>query len=78
MATTNQHIVKATLIVVPLDGTERYLEKGAIVPDGVAAKDIKRLIETGLIAKVPAEEQTSTTSGGSGTDTNPPPTDPKK
>lgn len=79
MATTTQHIVKATLIVVPLEGTERYLEKGATVPEGVAAKDIKRLTEAGLIGKAPAAEQTqTTTSGDSGTGTNPPPADPKK
>ncbi|AYN58633.1 hypothetical protein QEO74_gp59 [Arthrobacter phage Nandita] len=60
MATTNQHVVKATLIVVRVDDTERYLEKGTTLPEGVSAADRKRLTEAGLIEKAPAPQTTST------------------
>lgn len=70
MATAQQHTVKATLIVVRVDKTERYLEKGATLPEGVSAEDRKRLLAAGLIEKAPAAEQaaTSTSAAGSGTD----------
>lgn len=63
---TNQHVVKATLIVVRVDDTERYLEKGATLPEGVSAADRKRLTEVGLIEKAPVQETTSTPATGSG------------
>ncbi|QWY84212.1 hypothetical protein QEO77_gp11 [Arthrobacter phage Zaheer] len=63
---TNQHVVKATLIVVRADDTEHYLEKGATLPEGVTAADRKRLTEAGLIEKAPAPEKTSTPATGSG------------
>lgn len=73
MATTQQYVVKATLIVVKVDNTERYLERGTTVPDGVSADDRKRLAAAGLIEKAPAAEQSGTTSGDGGTGTNPDP-----
>lgn len=72
---TNQHVVKATLIVVRVDDTERYLEKGTPVPEGVSAADRKRLTEAGLIEKAAAPETNSTpaTGSGSGTQASEPP-----
>lgn len=72
---TNQHVVKATLIVVRVDDTERYLEKGTTLPEGVSAADRKRLTEAGLIEKAPAPETTSTPATGSanGSQTSEPP-----
>lgn len=72
---TNQHVVKATLIVVRVDDTERYLEKGTTLPEGVSAADRKRLTEAGLIEKAPAPEKTSTPATGSanGSQTSEPP-----
>ncbi|QYC54928.1 hypothetical protein SEA_POPPER_9 [Arthrobacter phage Popper] len=63
---SNQHVVKATLIVVRADYTEHYLEKGATLPEGVSAADRKRLTEAGLIEKAPAPEKPSAPATGTG------------
>lgn len=73
MATTQQHVVKATLIVVRVDKTERYLEKGATLPEGVSADDRKRLAAAGLIEKAPATKQTASSTNATGSGTNPAP-----
>jgi hypothetical protein len=52
------HIVTATLIVAKVEDTERYFEKGAVLPEGVSAKERKRLVEAGVIA--PVEESPKT------------------
>ncbi|UYG15769.1 hypothetical protein BRM3_08935 [Brachybacterium huguangmaarense] len=44
--------VKAACVVVKLFGQDRYLYKGAVLPDGVPAADITRLSNTGLIVEV--------------------------
>lgn len=44
--------VEAGAIVVAVKGKERYLYKGAILPDGVKADDIKRLKSIGLVKDV--------------------------
>lgn len=44
--------VKAAAIVVPVDGTERYLYRGALLPSGVKAADRKRLEDMGLVEQV--------------------------
>lgn len=50
--------VKAAAIVVPVSGTERYLYRGAPLPEGVTDADRKRLIDVGLVEEVaePAAE----------------------
>lgn len=47
-----QYKVTAAAAVVAVGGTERYLYRGATVPAGVSAADIKRLMKMGLISKV--------------------------
>lgn len=44
--------VAAACVVVKLFGQDRYLYKGAVLPDGVPAADITRLSNTGLIVEV--------------------------
>lgn len=44
--------VNAGAIVVPVKGADRYLYRGAILPEGVDAKDIKRLKSIGLVKDV--------------------------
>jgi len=49
-----QYKVTAAAAVVRVGGTERYLYRGASVPVGVSAVDIKRLMKMGLVSKVVA------------------------
>ncbi|OMH30648.1 hypothetical protein BGP79_11865 [Tersicoccus sp. Bi-70] len=62
--------MKAACAVVPVGGSERYLYRGAILPDGVKAADLKRFTELGLIEEVDIvtavleESDPSTTSDG--------------
>lgn len=44
--------VNAGAIVVPVKGADRYLYRGAILPEGVDADDIKRLKSIGLVKDV--------------------------
>lgn len=53
--------VSAGCIVVPVKGADRYLYKGAVVPDGVDAADIKRLKSIGLVKEVKAATRPTTT-----------------
>lgn len=46
------HIVKATLIVAKVDSTERYFDKGAILPPGVSTEERKRLVAAGVVVYV--------------------------
>ncbi|MGO3895357.1 hypothetical protein [Brevibacterium aurantiacum] len=46
--------VTAGAIVVPVKGADRYLYRGTVVPEGVAASDLKRLKSIGLITEVKA------------------------
>ncbi|MCW3766465.1 hypothetical protein OCL88_08260 [Paenarthrobacter sp. PAE-2] len=43
------HIVTATLIVAKTGDTERYFDKGAILPTSVSAEEKKRLVAAGLV-----------------------------
>lgn len=44
--------VSAGCIVVPVKGADRYLYKGAVLPDGIEATDLKRLKSIGLVKEV--------------------------
>lgn len=46
------HIVKATMIVAKTDSTERYFEKGAILPSSVSTEERKRLVAAGVVVYV--------------------------
>lgn len=70
-----EYKVTAGAVVVRVGGTERYLYRGATLPDGVSADDVKRLSGLGLIeqaggstrrrgsktAKADSEQQTGDT-----------------
>lgn len=64
------HSVKAAAAVVPVGGTDRYLYRGARVPDAVEKKDLDRLVSVGLleVLEVDLEEPEGE---GSGTPTEP-------
>lgn len=47
--------VKAGSAVVRVAGVDKYLGKGAILPDGV--ENLKHLLEVGLLAEIPAPEK---------------------
>lgn len=70
MASQTVHKVTAAAVVVKTAGAERYLYKGAIVPSGVHADEIKRLVKIGLIERVTieaapkAEDTADETAGG--------------
>ncbi|MEE6295193.1 hypothetical protein [Georgenia wangjunii] len=51
MAKTYEYVVTAACVVVPVNGAERYLYKGVVLPDGVTAKDRDRLVDVGLVTK---------------------------
>lgn len=55
MAAAKKHRVTAAAAVVRVAGTERYLYRGAVVPAGVSAADITRLMKMGLISVAAAE-----------------------
>ncbi|MFJ2518658.1 hypothetical protein ACIOWF_06770 [Cellulosimicrobium cellulans] len=63
------HRVKAAAAVVPLGGTDRYLYRGARVPDGVEDKHLKRLVSVGLLEVV--EVDVEETGGEGGTPSGP-------
>lgn len=44
--------VNAGAIVVPVKGADRYLYRGAILPEGVDEDDVKRLKSIGLVKDV--------------------------
>lgn len=54
-ASKKQWKVTAACVVVKLEGQDRYLYKGSIVPEGVGKADIVRLSNTGLIVEAPVE-----------------------
>ena len=54
MAAAKKYRVTAAAAVVRGGGTERYLYRGAVVPAGVSAADIARLVKMGLISLVAA------------------------
>ncbi len=56
MAQKTQHVVTATLIVAKTGNTERYFERGAVLPDGVTLEERKRLVGLGLVKVVKVEE----------------------
>lgn len=43
------HIVTATLIVAKTGDTERYFDKGAVLPASVTTEERKRLVAAGLV-----------------------------
>ena len=47
-----QHKVTAAAVVVNVQGQERYLYRGAVLPEGVAKADMRRLLNAGLLAEV--------------------------
>ncbi|MDQ4502178.1 hypothetical protein [Sinomonas sp. ASV322] len=47
----------ATLIVAKVDDTERYFDKGAVLPAGVTAAERKRLVAAGLVADLADEPE---------------------
>ncbi len=50
------HKVTAALVSVKDPaGKNAYFYQGAIVPDGFDAKDVERLVETGMLEKVEPE-----------------------
>jgi|GEM_PF-6892684 len=49
------YIVKATLMVAKVDKSERYFEKGAVLPAGVSTAECKRLVAAGVVAFVKDE-----------------------
>lgn len=59
-ASKKQWKVTAACVVVNLEGQDRYLYKGAIVPEGVGKADIVRLSNTGLIVEAPVEAPVDT------------------
>ncbi|WP_309132642.1 hypothetical protein [Brevibacterium sp.] len=52
MAATSVPTVTAAAVVVQVEGQDRYLYKGAVLPDGVKAEDVKRLKSIGLVKDV--------------------------
>lgn len=55
MAAAKKYRVTAAAAVVRVGGTERYLYRGAVVPAGVSAADIARLVKMGLVSVAAAE-----------------------
>lgn len=53
---TQQHIVIASAVVVDVEGENRYLYRGAIVPASTSEADLERLTELHLIAPQDAPE----------------------
>lgn len=51
--------VTAGAVVVPVNGSERYLYRGALLPDGVKAEDRKRLVDVGLVEEVKSPTKTA-------------------
>ena len=56
------HIVTATLIVAKTGDTERYFDKGAVLPTSVSADEKKRLVAAGLV-KYEKDAPAATTTG---------------
>lgn len=54
-----QHKVTAAAVVVNVEGQERYLYRGAVLPEGVAKADLRRLLNNGLLAEVVVPAGTS-------------------
>ena len=52
---TKQLKVAAAAVVVKVNGDERYLYRGAVLPAGVAQADITRLRNSGLLREVEVE-----------------------
>lgn len=63
MAQRTQHIVTANLIVARTGTTERYFDKGAVLPEDVNAEERKRLVGLGLVKvyKVEVADESTTT-----------------
>lgn len=72
------HIVKATLIVAKVDSTERYFEKGAILPGSVTAEERKRLVAAGVVVYVKDVAKTAAEDDKPPTDPDGKKTDPPK
>jgi len=49
------YIVTATQMVAKLDNSERYFEKGDVLPAGVSNAECKRLVAAGVVAYVKDE-----------------------
>lgn len=62
MATKTEHRVKAAAAVINAGtATERYLYRGARVPTGVSAEELKRLTSLGLVEAIAVEEKSDRT-----------------
>jgi hypothetical protein len=57
MAARTQHVVTAALIVARTGSTERYFDRGAVLPEDVKAEERKRLVGLGLVKAQKVEEQ---------------------
>lgn len=72
MAQRKITVVSAACAVVKIGGSERYLYKGSVVPSGADQKDVKRLVEIGLLKQATvtddesAAESTGAQSGAGG------------
>ena len=60
--------VNAGAIVVPVKGADRYLYRGAILPEGVDADDVKRLKSIGLVKDVKVQTKPRANAKSSGKD----------
>lgn len=52
------HKVTAAAVVVNVEGKERYLYRGAVLPEGVAKGDVRRLLNNGMLAEVEVPDGT--------------------
>lgn len=77
MAARTQHIVTAALIVARTGSTERYFDRGAILPEDVNVEERKRLVGLGLVKAQKVEELAEPTPPSNQPPANPP-VDPNK
>lgn len=66
MASKTVYKVTAAAAVVRVGDSERYFYRGAVLPDAADEKDVRRLVEIGLVSKTKVEVDEPTGSGGSG------------
>ena len=56
MAARTQHVVTAALIVARTGSTERYFDRGTVLPEDVNAEERKRLVGLRLVNAQKSEE----------------------
>lgn len=52
------HKVAAAAVVVNVEGQERYLYRGAVLPEGVSKADVRRLLNNGMLSEVEVPDGT--------------------